>query len=320
MRAQHWPTWTAVVIAHVAVAVTMLWVGYRAVPEALGRDSVSITVADPESGEPRTGTARPLRVTETGHAGDGEVLALAWRVDAAGTDGINTLPASVEVAEAWVAANARLGHPVDAQRTWVATRDVDGLEVGDRIVAGEDRLWVHPGDGGAPRAAPASQFPAPPDAVVAYQLPVEDPPPLPTWGWKGDSIGLAATLVWVDWLSPGDLFAGARVAATGTIDAAAAVSPVGSVFPKAAAAAAAGAEVVFVPSDAELARQAIAGTGAETEVVEVAHLDDALRWLCANGADTTAVCALVGVPVADSDGWCGPSPAPPAGGDRPLGG
>ncbi len=64
----------------------------------------------------------------------------------------------------------------------------------------------------------------------------------------GPSAGLAFTLAILDLLTPGDLTGGAQVAVTGTINPDATVGPVGGVAQKAAAAAAAGATVMLVPS------------------------------------------------------------------------
>jgi PDZ domain-containing protein len=97
----------------------------------------------------------------------------------------------------------------------------------------------------------------------------------------GPSAGLAFTLALLDELTPGDLFGGKRVAATGTINGDETVGAIGALRQKAVAVKRAGVEIFFVPSgqsDSELA-EARAVAGATMRVVAVATLEEALLEL-----------------------------------------
>lgn len=98
----------------------------------------------------------------------------------------------------------------------------------------------------------------------------------------GPSAGLAFTLAIIDVLTEGDLTGGRRVAVTGTIEPDGSVGLVGGVAQKSAAAAAAGAEVMLVPTNEEAEAQRL---GYDLEVVGVADLDEALAALEALGGD-----------------------------------
>ena len=100
-------------------------------------------------------------------------------------------------------------------------------------------------------------------------------------GIGGPSAGVALTLHLLDARVPGDLLAGKTVAATGTVTSTGSVGVVGGVPLKAHGARAGGAAVFFVP-EAEAA-QARAAEPA-LQVVPVASVRDAVRWLCEHGA------------------------------------
>lgn len=113
--------------------------------------------------------------------------------------------------------------------------------------------------------------------------------------FQGGSLGLASALVFLDVLTAGDLTGGMTVAATGGVDLGGHVSPVEGIEFKAQAAARAGADVMFVPASAKawhFGTAADSFTPAEVArrragnmpVVEVAHLADAVAWLCDRGA------------------------------------
>ena len=97
----------------------------------------------------------------------------------------------------------------------------------------------------------------------------------------GPSAGLAFTLALLDELTPGDLFGGKRVAATGTINGDESVGAIGALRQKAVAVKRAGVEIFFVPSgqsEAELS-EARAVAGATMRIVAVATLEEALLEL-----------------------------------------
>jgi PDZ domain-containing secreted protein len=111
-------------------------------------------------------------------------------------------------------------------------------------------------------------------------------PDLDLAGVGGGSGGLAIALALLDTYSDGDLAGGRIIAATGTLDPDGTVGPVGGVPFKAQAALDAGANVLIVPSG----NAKSVPTDLALTVVVVDHIDEALDWLCANGA-TTPLCA-----------------------------
>lgn len=113
-----------------------------------------------------------------------------------------------------------------------------------------------------------------------YELPF--PVEIDTEDVGGPSAGLALTLGILDHLTPGSLTGGADVAVTGEIRTDGTVGEVGGVTQKAAAARAAGVELILVPASEE--DQARAGAGG-VPVVGVATLDDALRALADLGGN-----------------------------------
>lgn len=103
----------------------------------------------------------------------------------------------------------------------------------------------------------------------------------------GPSAGLAFTLGLIDYLTPGELTGGHRIAVTGTIGADGAVGEVGGVAQKTAAAIARGAEYFLVPmGELDMARKR---AGSKLEVIGVATIEDALQVLKGVGGDLTAV-------------------------------
>lgn len=103
----------------------------------------------------------------------------------------------------------------------------------------------------------------------------------------GPSAGLAFTLGVLDLLTPGDLAGGREVAVTGTINPDGTVGAIGGVQQKAAAARAAGVQVMLVPASqtTEEIAQARALAGAGVEVVPVRTLDEALEQLGRHGGE-----------------------------------
>jgi PDZ domain-containing protein len=98
----------------------------------------------------------------------------------------------------------------------------------------------------------------------------------------GPSAGLAFTLALIDELTPGDLTAGKKIAATGTINPNGTVGPIGGLPQKTVAVEREGAEVFLVPK-AEVAEAEAKAAGTDLQVVGVETLDDALLALKAVG-------------------------------------
>ena len=97
----------------------------------------------------------------------------------------------------------------------------------------------------------------------------------------GPSAGLAFTLALLDEMTPGDLFGGVKVAATGTMNEDETVGAIGALPQKAVAVKAAGAKLFIVPksqSPEELAA-ARAVLGSAVKLVTVANLEEALALL-----------------------------------------
>jgi PDZ domain-containing protein len=97
----------------------------------------------------------------------------------------------------------------------------------------------------------------------------------------GPSAGLAFTLALLDEMTPGDLFGGVKVAATGTMNEDETIGAIGALRQKAVAVKAAGAKLFLVPksqSSDELsaAREVL---GSSVKLVTVANLDEALSVL-----------------------------------------
>lgn len=103
----------------------------------------------------------------------------------------------------------------------------------------------------------------------------------------GSSGGLALALGVLDWLRPGELTGGHRVAVTGTIALDGRVGEVGGTGQKAAAARAAGAEYFLVPPGG--VPDAVAHAGAKLRVLEVSTLEEAIAALGSIGGDLTSL-------------------------------
>ena len=107
----------------------------------------------------------------------------------------------------------------------------------------------------------------------------------------GPSAGLAFTLAVLDQLTEGELTGGAKVAVTGTINAAGQVGPVGGVLQKAAAVRDLGIDYFLVPEG--LGPEQISAirerAGDDLEIIPVATVDDALAALDSLGGDVDAV-------------------------------
>lgn len=120
-------------------------------------------------------------------------------------------------------------------------------------------------------------------AEQLYMDPTNHPVPGTPETEKGESSGLVHALALVDAVGEGDLTGGLRVAATGTLDGNGSVGEIGGVVEKTRAAIKARADVLFVPpGNEEAARQA---AGDDITVVPVAHLFEAVQWLCGNSPE-----------------------------------
>ncbi|MFM7123665.1 MAG: S16 family serine protease, partial [Actinomycetes bacterium] len=97
----------------------------------------------------------------------------------------------------------------------------------------------------------------------------------------GPSAGLAFTLALLDEMTPGDLFGGVRVAATGTMNEDETIGAIGALPQKAVAVKAAGAKVFLVPKSQSAEELAAARKvlGSEVKLVLVENLEEALTAL-----------------------------------------
>jgi PDZ domain-containing protein len=101
----------------------------------------------------------------------------------------------------------------------------------------------------------------------------------------GGSAGLAMTLSFIDYLTPGDLTGGDILAATGVINIDGSVEHIDGVNFKALGAIKAGAKVMFVPRG-----QAEEITATGIKIVEVSNVQEAIDFLCKRGSNDE-VCA-----------------------------
>ena len=101
----------------------------------------------------------------------------------------------------------------------------------------------------------------------------------------GPSAGIVHTLVYLDNLTDGDLTGGLRIAATGIVNSIGRVEQIGGAHYKASAAVASGADVLFVPI---ANRDDVDSFSDQVTIVSVSSVSDAVRWLCANGGESTA--------------------------------
>jgi hypothetical protein len=163
---------------------------------------------------------------------------------------------------------------VAADNAWLAANAVAGNHVTVRVVA--------LGASSEPDSSSAAESdPGVPQYRFSTPRPLLELRP----GLTGLSIGLVSALVYLDMLAAGDLSGGLTVAATGVIERSGAVSSIAGVSFKTQAAAAVGADVLFVP-DGQLveAREVGARHRPEMVVVGVGSLTEAVAWLCAHGA------------------------------------
>ena len=120
---------------------------------------------------------------------------------------------------------------------------------------------------------------SPPD-TIKFQFPVTVN--IDSGAVGGPSAGLAFTLALLDELTPGDLFGGHKVAATGTISPSGVVGAIGGLPQKTVAVEREGATLFLVPKSEE--QEAIdKAKGSNLQVVGVDTLDDALAALKAIG-------------------------------------
>ena len=111
---------------------------------------------------------------------------------------------------------------------------------------------------------------------------------------KGGSAGILHTLLYVDHLTEGDLTGGMQIAGTGVVYANGRVGEIGGLERKLEAAEKNDADVVFIPRDNLFeVKHLFVGEGPlyrynEMRVVVVSKVQEAVRWLCANGGESRA--------------------------------
>jgi PDZ domain-containing protein len=103
----------------------------------------------------------------------------------------------------------------------------------------------------------------------------------------GPSAGLAFTLSIMDFLTPGELTGGQRVAVTGEIHPDGTIGPIGGVKEKVTTVRRAGIKVFLVPQDNYADAKAKAGDS--IQVIPVSTLDDALKALAGLGGNALAL-------------------------------
>jgi PDZ domain-containing protein len=103
----------------------------------------------------------------------------------------------------------------------------------------------------------------------------------------GPSAGLAFTLSIMDFLTPGEITGGQRVAVTGEIHSDGTVGPIGGVKEKVTTVRRAGIKVFLVPQDNY--EDAKAKAGDSIQIIPVSTLDDALKALAALGGNALAL-------------------------------
>jgi PDZ domain-containing protein len=162
------------------------------------------------------------------------------------------------------------------------------------------QLVVEPPDRQEQRTVEITLSPAPDDpgrGIIGVSLQPRDPQyqfpfdiDIDSGRVGGPSAGLAFTLGVIDVLTPGELTGGERVAATGTIDSAGNVGPVGGVAQKTAVVVDEGYDVFLVPSS-EL-EAAAERAGDRVQVIPVDTLQEALDALESLGGSGLAELAI----------------------------
>lgn len=142
---------------------------------------------------------------------------------------------------------------------------------------------------------PVSPVATPAGASLGWMTEASFAPPVrevQTDNAEGGSAGLLFALAYLDAGSKGDLAAGQRIAATGVISSDGSVFPVQGALRKVEAAAAEGADVVFVPW--ENAPEAYEASVGSTRIVPVGTVQEAFHVLCRTSSD--AACAAWAFP------------------------
>jgi PDZ domain-containing protein len=136
--------------------------------------------------------------------------------------------------------------------------------------------------------APVTAYPQPDlGLTVSTATTGSSPYTLSLPGVGGPSGGLLLALTYTSALSTGSLTGPNTVAGTGTLDTAGNIGSIAGITQKVQAAAAAGATVFFAPStDSYAATTAAQGT--KLTVVPVSTYTQALHWLCAHHATSSA--------------------------------
>jgi PDZ domain-containing protein len=218
-------------------------------------------------------------------------------------------------AVAWAVTPAGVSEGGSASRIIVDASPATGHQTGDiRILAVVDAKSVHAAallgpkptsvaettetdDGRATGALETERAKATAWAVawvIAHPLePAPDPAQIPTPDLQGPSLGLAATLGYLDALTDGDLTGGKVVAATGVVASDGSVSAVGKPEVKARTARDVGVQILFVPDDDYAAAYgAVTGDSEGMRIVPVASGNEAIRFLCRRGGVAVGVCRV----------------------------
>jgi PDZ domain-containing secreted protein len=124
--------------------------------------------------------------------------------------------------------------------------------------------------------------------------PAQQMPPqvqIPTPDLDGPSLGLAASLAYIDALTDGDLTGGRLIAATGQIAPDGSVAAIGKVDVKARTARDLGVRVLFVPdTNYATAKAAVAGNDNGMRIIGVSTIGEAVHELCFEGGRASGIC------------------------------
>jgi hypothetical protein len=223
---------------------------------------------------------------------------LAAVTDTAAQTGV-TGALEVSLDAAWIAANRLAGLNVEFDRYVAITNAVDEsvLHTGDRVLlldgdpVGRGMFMAIAGDPerdswftvirGNSRISIRTADVELTDVQIleAARTATERPAMVVRSTTRGPSAGIVSALAYLDAITPGDLTAGLTIAGTGTVTPHGYIGNVGGTASKAAAAAEAGADVLFVPHNN--LNEATLGATDNLEIVPIRSVEDALEWLTA---------------------------------------
>lgn len=305
-RRKRMATTAAIAAALAATAFGVRWILTHPIEQG---GAFRLTMRDPASGRPDPDSGHYVLLYHRQHTADDTV---EWFAALTGSHVGPTTPSAQQTQPhqpqdtmldaafdvAWIVAGARTATPTPHRtRNVVVWTDDARVTVGSLLAddSAEPRPAVRTRRQGTitviePFGSRTTALNGAVTTITRYDFDTPRPIPDLTSGLKGTSAGLVATLAYLDLLAAGELHAGLTVAATGTIDTSGQVGAIGDVGYKTEAALAAGADVVFVPTDNVAEARRSAGTR-KADIVAVASVDDVIAWLCAHGATTTSLCA-----------------------------